>query len=88
MTEKDWETIGQNKTLQRTVLDDIFVKYLDYQELDKQHRQWNYTTMEPELFDHISVNSSPDMKNDFYTIENNMIDERGSAELRGLIDGY
>jgi len=30
LTRKDWDTIGKDKVLQATVLDDIFKKYVDY----------------------------------------------------------
>jgi len=30
LTDKDWSTIGKQKILQTTVLDDIFKKYNDY----------------------------------------------------------
>lgn len=37
LTKKDWNIIGQDKLLQTTVLDDIFRKYVDYQDLRKRH---------------------------------------------------
>ena len=33
LTDKDWTTIGKQKILQTTILDDIFKKFNDYQEL-------------------------------------------------------
>jgi hypothetical protein len=48
VSKKDWDVIGKNKLLQTTVLDDIFKKYLDYQDLDKKQKlaTRNYTTLE------------------------------------------
>lgn len=49
VTKQDWNEIGKNKVMQTTVLDDIFKKYLDYQEIDKKQKleTKNYTTLQP-----------------------------------------
>ena len=38
LTRRDWDSIGKDKILQATVLDDIFKKYVDYQQLHHEHK--------------------------------------------------
>ena len=38
LTRRDWDSIGKDKILQATVLDDIFKKYVDYQQLHQEHK--------------------------------------------------
>ena len=38
LKRKDWDTIGKDRVLQATVLDDIFKKYVDYQDLDQKQK--------------------------------------------------
>ena len=42
MTKQDWNKIGEDKVLQTTVLESIFQKYLDYQDLCKKHKDPKY----------------------------------------------
>lgn len=46
LTVKDWTTIGKQKILQTTVLDDIFKKFNDYQELKPGFRTLGQRTID------------------------------------------
>ena len=42
LRRSDWDAIGKDKLLQSTVLEDIFKKYNDYQELSQRQKQKDY----------------------------------------------
>lgn len=39
LTKKEWDSIGKNKILQTTILDDIFKKVTDYQVENKKQKK-------------------------------------------------
>lgn len=37
MTREEWKGVGTDKILANTVLDNIYQKYIDYQQITKRH---------------------------------------------------
>lgn len=46
LTREDWDAIGKDKLLQSTVLDNIFKKYNDYQQLSQRQKKKDYFSPE------------------------------------------
>lgn len=46
LTDKDWTAIGKQKILQTTVLDDIFKKFNDYQEIKPGYKTLGQRTID------------------------------------------